>query len=999
MLKMAGGTTLGLGIPGRVLAIFQDGSIIVQDHRVPADKKLTAAWKKSLTARGTKEVWSGKELDSIGMPIGGIAAGQMYLCGDGTLGCWEIFNKHDFQSYGSTSYAKRDVPKPVEFGFALKVEDKVWNLDKTGFKNVTFEGTHPMAKVTYSDPDCPIEATLVAYTPFIPMNEKDSGLPATFFEFEFKNTSSRPVSFEIIGSLENAVARSGEKSPGDRKRHSKAFQYETATILVHSADPAKDEFGIESDDPRPAILLAGFEDGNYGSWKLEGEAFGTAPAQGTLPDQNPVSDFEGKGLVNTFFKGDGTKGRLTSPEFPIQRKYLNFKIGGGNHPDQECVNLIVDGKVVRTATGLNDEKLLWETWSVDEYNGKLGKIEIVDQATGGWGHINVDHIELSDRIRSRADVQARRGNNNLDQGTLALGLLNGPKISWDHTYGLAERFVGVITSDAKVLSPGKAASATFVLGWHFPHHRRGRQYANWFKSAGDVVMYGHVNHTRLKRDTKLWRDTYYDSTLPYWLLDRLHSTMGNLATGTTEWWESGRFWAWEGVVCCSGTCTHVWNYEHGLARLWPSIERNVRERQDFGEAFDEKTGLVGFRSDRQYAADGQCGTVLKAYREHLISADDKFLSRNWPKIKKSLEFLIAHDTNGDGMIEDAQPNTYDIDFFGANTFVGALYLAALRAGEEMARELGETDFANDCHELFEKGSAATVQQLWNGEYFIQDVDQSVHKEFQYGPGCLSDQLFGQGWAHQVGLGHLYPADKVKTALSSVWKYNWAPDVEAQNKRWKPERPFAVPGEAGLFICTWPTGGREKDPVRYRDEVWTGIEYQVAGHMIWEGMVEEGLSICKAIHERYHPAKRNPYNEVECSDHYARAMASWGVLTALSGFEYHGPKGRIGFSPKVTPTNFRSPFTVADGWGTFEQRVQGTVMTAKLTLKFGVLALERVVLDALVKGVALVKLAGKTVPARTVLTDGRLSVEFEKPVEMSENQELSFLVNSIEHPSS
>ncbi len=116
---------------------------------------------------------------------------------------------------------------------------------------------------------------------------------------------------------------------------------------------------------------------------------------------------------------------------------------------------------------------------------------------------------------------------------------------------------------------------------------------------------------------------------------------------------------------------------------------------------------------------------------------------------------------------------------------------------------------------------------------------------------------------------------------------------------------AYPGEAGLFTCTWPKS-RHLGPesVLYRDEIWTGIEYQVAGNMAWDGMITEALAICRGVHDRYHPAKHNPWNEIECGDHYARGMASWGVLIGLSGFEYHGPKQHIGFAPRITPDQFR-----------------------------------------------------------------------------------------------
>jgi hypothetical protein len=228
-----------------------------------------------------------------------------------------------------------------------------------------------------------------------------------------------------------------------------------------------------------------------------------------------------------------------------------------------------------------------------------------------------------------------------------------------------------------------------------------------------------------------------------------------------------------------------------------------------------------------------------------------------------------------------------------------------------------------------------VERLHNGEYFVQDVDLQKHPEWQYGDGCLADHLFGQGWAHQVGLGYIYPKETVQSSLRSIWKYCWAPDIGPQNEAHRPERWFALPGEAGLFTCTWPKG-KHLGPrsTRYRNEIWTGIEYQVAGHMAWEGMLTEALAICRGVHERYHPSKHNPYNEVECGDHYARALASWGVLIGLGGFEVHGPEGHIGFAPRITPEDFRSVFTAAQGWGSIAQRREEGVQTNEIDLRWG-----------------------------------------------------------------
>ncbi|MFO0984271.1 MAG: GH116 family glycosyl hydrolase [Planctomycetota bacterium] len=546
-----------------------------------------------------------------------------------------------------------------------------------------------------------------------------------------------------------------------------------------------------------------------------------------------------------------------------------------------------------------------------------------------------------------------------------------------HTQGIeADPPVGALGRSLRLL-PGAEQAVTFAIAWHFPNRREGHAYAARFSHIADLVNHLGREHEHLSAATRLWHDTYYDSSLPLWLLDRLHSTVSTLATSTCQWWKSGRFWAWEGVGCCHGTCGHVWNYAHAPARLFPILERSVREMQDFAPTagFVAATGEIRFRGEGWglWAGDAQPGYVLKAYREHQCSTSRAFLERNWPAIKQALEFLIKQDGNDDGLIEGKQHNTYDIDFYGPNTMVGSLYLAALRAGEELAREMNDVVFARRCRTLVEAGRTNSVAKLFNGEYFIQLVDLKQHDDCQYATGCLADQLFGQSWAHHVGLGHVYPRETVLAALRSIWRYNWAPDIAAQNEKHPPERWFARPGEAGLFTCTWPKSAHlGAKSVRYRDEVWTGIEYQVASHMVWEGMVEEALAICRGVHDRYHPSKHNPWNEVECGDHYARGMASWGVFTALCGFSHHGPHAEIGFAPRLQPGDFKAAFTAAAGWGTFTQKRTGHHQVGRIALQWGTLGVRELHFEledgAQLRAVTM-RLNGAQVAA-TVRQDGR-----------------------------
>jgi len=174
----------------------------------------------------------------------------------------------------------------------------------------------------------------------------------------------------------------------------------------------------------------------------------------------------------------------------------------------------------------------------------------------------------------------------------------------------------------------------------------------------------------------------------------------------------------------------------------------------------------------------------------------------------------------------------------------------------------------------------------------------------------------------------------------------------------------------------------------------GFEYQVAGHMIWEGLVTEGLAVARAVHDRYHPSRRNPWNEVECGDHYARSMASYGVFLAACGFEYHGPKGQLGFAPRVHPDQFKAAFTAAEGWGTLSQRVGPAGFNAELAVKWGKVRLRSLSLElpqALPGSQVKVTADGRAVETKESLTGTRLNIAFNDWVELAANQRLEVKV--------
>ena len=211
------------------------------------------------------------------------------------------------------------------------------------------------------------------------------------------------------------------------------------------------------------------------------------------------------------------------------------------------------------------------------------------------------------------------------------------------------------------------------------------------------------------------------------------------------------------------------------------------------------------------------------------------------------------------------------------------------------------------------------------------------------------------------------------------------------------------GEAGLLMCTFPRSdwdfakaGGKGNPgfAGYFNECMNGFEHQVAGHMIWEGMVQEGLAIARAVHDRYHGSRRNPWNEVECGDHYARSMATHGVFLAACGYEYHGPKGHLAFAPRLTPENFRAAFTAAEGWGSFQQRREDARQVERIEVRWGMLRVKSLAFElpeGASAGPVTVAVGGKQVPAQAAGSGPNVRLTLLAPVEVKAGETLEVTI--------
>ncbi|WP_343304422.1 GH116 family glycosyl-hydrolase [Chitinophaga niabensis] len=844
-------------------------------HNIPVSKNLDPRWVRSLYQRGKATTYtkSRDELKYIGMPVGGIGCGTLYLGGDGRLWLWDIFNENQegvdprqipwpdalhegakVRSRDGANYIAPTVASSkfiLDQGFSVEVlvngVATVKQLRAEDWKEVTFEATYPVATVTYADPSFPVAVEMKAYSPFIPLDADNSGLPATVFSFSVRNVSGAALEVKILGWLENGVRKFTDS--GDFRRNE---------IVRNSV--------------------------SSGNGYLQQKEWDTA----------------------------------------ITAIHSSYTVPSADRDAGTMCFAVLDA----AAVAVNDFRHA--------------------SSTVAYSHETATRAQLTGAL---------------------------------HVY--------------RNIAPKASATTTFIIAWHFKNAgtleklvtdaTSGNYYAATFKDALSVAEYIAKHFNYLSSKTLAWHRTWYDSTLPWWFMERTFVNISCLATTTAHRFATGRFWAWEGVGACEGTCTHVWQYAQAMGRIFPSIEKDLRERVDLGVGFVPETGMIWFRAEnaKHPAIDGQAGTVLRFYREHTMSADSSFLKRNWASIKKAITFIFNQDKNGDGMEDTPLENTLDAVWDGEIAWIVGLCIAAVRAGEVMALEMNDAAFAALCAKYVALGRGNMESRLFNGKYFIHRPDAVLGRQKlgSYNTSHI-DQVYGQAWAHQVGLGRVLDKSQTISALKALWKYNFTPDVGPYIKTHKGGRPYALAGEGGMIMNTNPAN--EPKPygesvtwqLGYFHECMSGFEHQVAAHMMAEGMIQEALVLTRAVHDRYHAAKRNPFNEIECSDHYARAMASYGTFITACGFEYHGPSGFISFAPRISASDFKAPFTAAEGWGTYSQKSSAVSLASELSVGYGHLDLQRI---ALAVGFAVrkvsVTLDGKAVAAAFSQKDGKIDIVF------------------------
>ena len=753
-------------------------------------------------------------------PLGGIGTGTISLGSRGDLRDFELFNHPD-----------KDCKLPFSF-FTVRCErggkadtriletspypdfhkGRGYHPNRAAglphFKKACLSVRYPVAELEFKDDTFPLDVSLSAFNPFIPLNADDSGIPAIVFRYRLRNTGSETAHVSLAATMPN----------------------------IH---------GFRGFDCFDNYLV-------------------TEGCSNTLRNEGDV-----KGI---FMDGTGVPGTAL--------RYANNAI-------------LTREKDIST-------KLEW-------------------RKTGWWDGIYDFWDDFRENGRLSNGVQATQENK------------------------IAPATGAVIGSLAvhKDIAPGKEETFEFIVSWYVPNRVKGwppyaddekeplikNYYAVKFTDSWNAARYLISNIEKLEKTSRVFADSVYASTLPEAAIDAAMSNISALRSTTCFLIEDGTLLAWEGshehVGSCKGTCTHVWNYAQTVAFLFPELEKTARLNEFLRETDD--SGKMNFRTDRVFgrtdwdmlaAADGQMGTIVRAYREWSLTADDAFLKKIWPKAKLALDYIrLEWDKDGDELLEARQHNTYDIEFFGVNPLTGILYLAALAAMEKMARALGEEALAAEYAKRRELSSKRLDEAMWNGEYFIQPSENIDEHPYQFGKGCLSDQILGQTLAYITGLGPLLPPEHLRSAARSVYRYNYKTGSERGPCL---QRLYVAEDEAGLVLASWPQGGKPKFPFVYADEVWTGVEYQVAICLIYEGFIDEALTIVKTVRERQNGYRRNPWDEVECGFHYARSLASWGLIPALSGAHYDAVTDTQIFNPRVSQDDFHCFFSNGKHWGMLHQ---------------------------------------------------------------------------------
>ncbi len=829
-------------------------------------------------------------LQNSGVPLGGLGTGSVELRRDGYFHEWQILNNrpwgagpalnappdsaffglHVHKDMQGAAYRRTAVlGLPIEYSGRFPLLGHFLNdpyhmpwLEHPD--SIDSEVHFPFTRLSYSfdeENSFPVSVELRAFSPFIPLDAKNSGLPLAFLTFSVQNQSMEDLEVSLLGGLRNLTG----------------YTYSKQASMMD------------------------FQRGEAAAWMQMSRA--------GMP---------------TGASDHGTLALAVIEENAGQTSYVF-------HP--------------RTSRDV------WDPFHL------TGNLENVDIGQFGGAAGNMEFGGPVGNMGAERQAGLRRG---LPVGALC------------HTVSLPA---------------GTRREVTFLLAWHFPNFIEedyaeknrvgqpiGHQYSQYFEDAGQVLAYGAVNRQMLQDRTTEFVEAYDRSSFPRWLLDASAAQLTTLIK--SSWWDrQGRFGIWEGLGCCGLQTTDITYYgSFPILQFFPEIQQSqMRLTRDNIEIPGKIPHMMPANfstadADHRGRIDLIPQFILLVWRDVLWTGDLAYAREMWPAVQEALVYFSKTDTDGDGLPNNTGPDqTYDqFPLKGTSAFVGFLYAASLRAAAGLGQILGEDQDVAGVNRRLRGALKKLDEQLWNGEYYRLCFDPVTGAA---NDGVMTDQVNGDWFVRQSTGEGLLPERKVRSALHSIVDFCTSPHGYLAN-------------------CAWPFGGSIEIGRHTSDQAnspWSGVEYAVAAHLILMGMEREGLQVANDVWTRYERAGLR-FNHVECGANYYRALSSWAVYLALTGFAWNALLGMLTLAVRRGPARF--VINTPTAWG--EVRTQGSRGGVDLELRRGTLALKSLKLKGLRARGVTARLDEVLLPLRFSADARGGMVEFDSPVRLEPGQVLRIL---------
>lgn len=816
---------------------------------------------------GTIRTVTQRQEQLSGMALGGLGTGSVEIRPNGCLEDWEIFNLGKWACTDPKRCHKENLPgyekNILPFYIRTRQAGEVvvrrlcHSRDTLGFRSqmysflknietIYWTPDFPICHVAYEDPELPVKVEAEFASPFIPHDTRTSGMPGFYVTFQITNDSEQETEVSLLGTLKNPVNRGLE----NRQLKNSVIQAEGRTTLL---------MGSRSEEKR---------------------------------EQNGSIALSVAGGEHSYITGDYSD-------------FFEAYVLGGPYgiSEESCLfGFRRNGSLPDLGWEEKDERLLSLTPEAVEALEETEADELLESAkrlASGfrpWKRLREVRPDLLEQPEGRKKM-------------LQILLKKYLEFEQNPNHGFGD---GALCSKI-LLKPGETGEIRFLVTWHFPNHWSsagnyvGHRYCRWQKDAAESAGFLMEKSDEILNKVRCFSETLQSGTIPREFAGNWVAQANTLIK--CSWWaEDGDFGIWEGLGSCGfHTMDITYHSSFMLLALFPELQLG---QMRMGLKFQREDGRVHhfFTPDFGHVDDGfdrvdmNPQFVLMVCRDYLWTGDRAYLEEMWQPVVRAMDSTERLDSDGDGLPDtDTGANTYDAwKLRGTPAYIAGLWLAALSAAAELAREMGDAEKREHWVEIFEKGKKS-FQALWNGEYF------SLWKDGEERDECLmSGQLDAAWYCRLIGIPGYVEEEQIRSVLAKVWENNYS-------------------REGGLINASYPQG---KMPTLYTygnvqvEANWSGVEYAIASMFLEMGCKEQARELAGNVENRYYRAGRI-FNHEECGEHYCRPLSAWTLMLSLSGLKIDCPHREISVCP--VESSMAIPWFTPQGYGVMEYGVKGLRM--------------------------------------------------------------------------